>query len=100
MVRFDHRHDDQRTTLQRLDEMSARAAEQKAATDRRIGAVRAFYGQLDEKQRRAFDAMPMMMMVGPNIGPMMIPRVMPIAAIPPTPPMPPVPPIAPRSPRG
>ena len=97
---------DDRTTLQRLDEMQARAAEQKADMDRKVAAIRTFYAQLDAKQRKAFDAMPMLMMVGPNIGPMMIPRPMPISyhhqhheAAPPIPPVPPTPPLPPRAPR-
>ena len=99
MVRFDRGSDD-RTTLQRLDDMQARAAEQKAEMDRKVAAVRTFYAQLDARQRKAFDAMPMLMMVGPNIGPMMIPGPMPIhfrEPLPPLPPVPPGPPLPPRS---
>ncbi len=97
MVRFD-RDADGRTTLQRLDEMQARAAEQRADMDRKIAAIKSFYAQLDGPQKKAFDAMPMLMMVGPNIGPMMIPRPMPIVhVVPPVPPVPPLPPVPPRS---
>ena len=103
MVRFD-RGTDQKTTLQRLDEMQAKAAEQRAEMDRKVAAIKSFYGQLDARQKKAFDAMPMLMMVGPNIGPMMIPRPIPIGhyferrdfAVPPIPPVPPVPPPPPR----
>jgi len=98
MVRFD-RGSDERTTLQRLDEMQARAAEQKTDMDRKVAAIRTFYAQLDPKQRKAFDAMPMLMMVGPNIGPMMIPGPMPIHFREPLPPLPPVPPVPPAPPR-
>jgi hypothetical protein len=99
MVSFDREGGD-RTTLQRLDEMQARAAEQQAEMSRKIAAIKTFYGQLDARQKKAFDAMPMLMMVGPNIGPMMIPHPMPIMhrmPVPPVPPVPPLPPLPPRS---
>ena len=99
MVRFD-RDTDSRTTLQRLDEMQSKAAEQKAEMDRKVAAIKTFYGQLDARQKQAFDAMPMLMVVGPTVGPMMIPRPMPIVhRIPPAPPVPPVPPVPPARPR-
>ena len=99
MVRF-NREGDGRTTLQRLDEMQARAAGQKAEMDRKVAAIKSFYGQLDARQKQAFDAMPMLMMVGPMVGPMMIPRPMPIAhRVPPVPPIPPAPPVPPARPR-
>ena len=105
MVRFD-RGTDEATTPERLDAMQARTAAQMAETERRIAAIKAFYAQLDARQKKAFDAMPMLMMVGPNIGPMMIPRPMPISyhhehreLVPPAPPVPPTPPIPPRAPR-
>ena len=104
-VRFD-RGTDEATTLQRLDAMQARTAAQMAETDRKIAAIKAFYAQLDTRQQKAFDAMPMLMMVGPNIGPTMIPRPTPISyryehreVVPPIPPVPPTPPIPPRAPR-
>lgn len=98
MVRFNRGVDDRTTTLQRLDEMQAKAAEQRAEMDRKIAAIKRFYAQLDAPQKKAFDAMPMLMMVGPNIGPMMIPRPMPIAhRVPPVPPVPPIPPVPPPS---
>ena len=104
-VRFD-RGTDEATTLQRLDAMQARTAAQMAETERRIAAIKAFYAQLDTRQKKAFDAMPMLMMVGPNIGPMMVGRPMPIdyhfppeRFAPPVPPVPPTPPLAPKAPR-
>ena len=97
MVRFD-RDGDSRTTLQRLDEMQARAAERRAEMDRKVAAIKSFYALLDAPQKQTFDAMPMLMMIGPNIGPMIIPRPLPIVhRTPPIPPVPPVPPALPRS---
>jgi hypothetical protein len=98
MVRFD-RGTDARTTSERLSEMESKMAEQQAAMRKRIDATRAFYNQLDDKQRKAFDAMPMLMMVGPGMGPMMLPGPIPIVhRIPPAPPIPPVPPVPPAPP--
>lgn len=71
-VRFDAGVD-KRSTLDRLAEMDARLSSQQAATRKRIDATRAFYAQLDARQKAAFDAMPMLMMVGPDLGPMLIP---------------------------
>ena len=94
MVTFD-RGTDARTTLERLDDMQARLAAQQAEMSRKIAATRAFYAQLDAKQRKAFDAMPMLMMVGPSMGPMLIPVGHPMAMmmrhLPPPPDVPPVP---------
>lgn len=92
MVKFER--DGERTTLQRLDDMQARMAEQQADTNRWIAAVRTFYGQLDARQKKAFDAMPMLMFSGPAFGPMLIPagHHMPIPPEPPEPPKPPPPP--------
>ncbi|WP_296598841.1 Spy/CpxP family protein refolding chaperone [Phenylobacterium sp.] len=92
MVKFER--DGDRTTLQRLDDMQARMAEQQADTNRRIAAIRTFYGQLDAKQRKAFDALPMLMFSGPAFGPMLIPagHHMPMPPEPPEPPEPPKPP--------
>lgn len=94
MVHFD-RGDSAKTTTERLVEMEARMAEQQAAMKRRIEATKAFYAQLDEKQRKVFDAMPMLMFAGPGFGPMLVP----VAHIkaPPHPPRPPEPPRAPKS---
>lgn len=57
-----------RTTPERLSAMEARMAEHEGAMKRRIAATRTFYGQLDAKQQKAFDAMPMLMMAGPGMG--------------------------------
>ena len=98
MVRFE-RGSDSRTTSERLAEMETRMAEQQASMKRRIEATRAFYNQLDDKQKKAFDAMPMLMMVGPGMGPMM-PGPIPIMhRMPPMPAMPPMPPEPPQPPR-
>lgn len=104
LVRVDRASD--KSTLERLDEMESRMAEQQAAMKARIAATRAFYSQLDARQKKAFDAMPMMMMAGPHIGPTMIPlafhhhgpgfgRHMPAPPPPPAPPVPPTPPSPP-----
>lgn len=89
MVKFER--DTERTTLQRLDEMQARMAEQQAETGRKIAAIKTFYAQLDAKQQKAFDAMPMLMFSGPSFGPMLIPvgHHMPMPPEPPEPPPPP-----------
>lgn len=81
------------STVERLAEMEARADAQHAAMKRRIAATRAFYAQLDERQKKAFDAMPMVMMAAPGFGPMLIP-----AGHMPPPPPPPTPPPAPPGP--
>lgn len=86
-----------RTTLQRLDEMQARATAQQAEMSRKIAAIKAFYAQLDAKQQKAFDTMSMLMVVGPTIGPMMLPHPMPIVHRMPMPPERPVPPTPPHS---
>ncbi|MBI1197873.1 MAG: hypothetical protein GC203_08415 [Phenylobacterium sp.] len=93
-VRFDR--DSQKSTLERLDAMQARMTEQQAEVSRRIAAIRSFYGQLDAKQQKAFDALPMLMMVGPSVGPMMIPHPMRISHQLPAPPDPPEPPPPPH----
>lgn len=101
MVKFERGAD--RTTLQRLDDMQARLAEQQTEASRRIAAIRAFYGQLDARQQKAFDAMPMLMMVGPSMGPMVIPggtmRISRRSERPPAPPAPPRPPKSPAQPK-
>lgn len=91
MVRFDRRDGEGRTTVERLAEMESRLAEQQAAMRRRIDATKTFYGQLDDRQKKVFDSMPMLMFAGPGFGPMLLP----VGHVPPTPPVPPVPP-APR----
>ena len=73
MVRFDRRSDSPLTTPERLAAMEARLAEQQAATRRRIEATKAFYGQLDEKQKKVFDSLPMLMFAGHGVGPMLLP---------------------------
>jgi hypothetical protein len=87
MVKFER--DAERTTLQRLDDMQARLAEQQAETNRKIAAIKTFYGQLDASQKKAFDAMPMLMFSGPSFGPQLIPVGHPMPPRPPEPPRPP-----------
>ena len=94
MVKFDR--DEDRSTSQRLDEMEAKLAEQQAQAKRKIAAIRAFYGQLDDTQKKAFDDLPMLMMVGPSMGPMMIPHPARLAHHMPSPPLPPKPPMPPK----
>ncbi|MCR5873769.1 Spy/CpxP family protein refolding chaperone [Phenylobacterium sp. J426] len=86
-----------KSTAERLAQMEAKADEHHQAMKRRIAATRTFYAQLDEKQKKAFDAMPMLMMAGPGFGPMMIPvgHHMPAPPMPPMPPRPPMPPAPP-----
>jgi hypothetical protein len=92
MVSFERRAEG-RTTLQKLDEMQAKMAEQQAEASRKIAAIKAFYGQLDAAQKQTFDTLPMLMVVGPSVGPMMLPHPMPIVEhMPAEPPAPPVPP--------
>lgn len=88
------RKDGPTTTPERLARMEQRLAEQQAAARRRIDATKAFYGQLDEKQRKVFDALPMLMFAGPGFGPMLMPILH--HAEPPEPPVPPRPPKPPR----
>ncbi|WP_337185881.1 Spy/CpxP family protein refolding chaperone [Phenylobacterium sp.] len=91
VVRLD-RGGDARTTPDRLAAMEVRMAEQQAAMKVRIAATRTFYAQLDDKQRKVFDALPMLMFAGPGFGPMLVP-----VAHAPAAPLPPEPPRAPRS---
>ena len=91
MVKFEEGAD-QRSTLERLAEMETHLAEQQAAMKARIEATRAFYAQLDAKQKKAFDAVPMMMMAGPHFGPMMLPHRIAHMPVPPAPPVAPAPP--------
>lgn len=92
VVKFDK--DAQKPATERLAEMEAKADEHHAAMKKRIAATRTFYAQLDARQKKAFDAMPMLMMAGPGFGPTMIPigHRMPMPPMPPAPPVPPVPP--------
>jgi hypothetical protein len=93
VVKFD-KDTPEKSTAERLAEMEAKADEHHAAMKKRIAATRTFYAQLDARQKKAFDAMPMLMMAGPGFGPTMIPigHHMPIPPMPPLPPAPPVPP--------
>jgi len=102
LVRFNP--GDNRTTIDRLNDIESKLAAQQAATRSRIAATRAFYAALDVRQRKVFDEMPMLMMVGPDLGPMLIPAAFPMAmhmrhmVEPPAPPLPPAPPPPPRPP--
>lgn len=89
LVRFDRRGDSLLTTPERLVAMEARMAEQQAAMRQRIEATKTFYGQLDDKQKKVFDSMPMLMFAGPGFGPMLLP----VDHWPPKPPAPPKPPM-------
>ncbi|TAL32873.1 MAG: hypothetical protein EPN98_12425 [Phenylobacterium sp.] len=89
MVRFDRRGDSPLTTPERLVAMEARMAEQQTAMRQRIEATKTFYGQLDDKQKKVFDSMPILMFAGPGFGPTLLP----VDHRPPTPPAPPKPPM-------
>lgn len=95
MVRFDRDKAQGKTTAERLAEMETRMAEQQAAMRTRIAATKTFYGQLDERQKKVFDSMPMLMFAGPAFGPMLLP----VGFQPPQPPEPPRPPAPPAPPR-
>jgi hypothetical protein len=107
--RLDAEADGRTTTPERLAAMEARIAEREAASRARIEATRRFYAQLDERQKKAFDELPLMMGPGP-FGPMPMRAVRflhdgPDGAFrhdlmppPPAPPAPPAPP--PRPPGG
>jgi hypothetical protein len=69
LVKFEKSVEHRASTTERLAQMEARLAEQQAAGRARIDATRAFYGQLDARQKKVFDEMPMMFM-GPGLGPM------------------------------
>lgn len=91
------RRDEAPTTPERLARMEQRLAEQQAGMRQRIDATRTFYGQLDARQKKVFDALPMLMFAGPGFGPMLMPAMhMPPPPAPPAPP----PPAAPEPPRG
>jgi hypothetical protein len=49
------------TTPQRLDQMAARMAERQTRFQQAAAATKTFYAALNADQRRAFDALPMMM---------------------------------------
>lgn len=72
MDRLETRSDRGVTTPERLAKLEERMSRQQAQTKTLIDATRRFYDQLDASQKRAFDAMPMLM-VGVNIGPMLMP---------------------------
>lgn len=61
-----------RTTPERLAMMESHMAQHQAAMKTRFAATRAFYAQLDDKQKKAFDALPPMMTMGHGGGPMMM----------------------------
>lgn len=94
--RFEGR-DEAPTTPERLARMEERLAEQQAGMRQRIEATRTFYGQLDARQKKVFDALPMLMFAGPAVGPMLMPAMhMPLPPPSPEPPLPPAPPAPPR----
>ncbi len=108
-VRIERSVEMKKSTLEKLADAERRLNEQQAGTRRKIDAMRTFYNQLDDRQKRAFDEMPMVLVVGPDVGPMLIPTPSPIVmrfghgdswefAVPPRPPLPPVPPTPPRRP--
>jgi hypothetical protein len=95
------------TTPEKLARMEQRLAERQAAERARIEAVRRFYVQLDPRQKKAFDELPLMMgpgLIGGPMRPMRIrlpdlerPRVhFPADRFAPEPPEPPAPPAPPR----
>lgn len=97
--RLDARAERPDTTPERLARMEQRMNARQAAERARIDAVRRFYAQLDERQKKAFDELPLMM--GPRMGgPMRAMRIMHDgkgvhrfhAPLPPTPPATPAPP--------
>jgi hypothetical protein len=68
LIRLDGEPDARRSTPERLADMEKRMAEREAEGRARIEATRRFYAQLDERQKKAFDELPLMM--GPGFGPM------------------------------
>ena len=56
------------TTPERLARMQQMMAQHQSAMASVVDATRRFYDQLDPAQKRAFDAAPMMMMMGPGMG--------------------------------
>lgn len=69
LARFEGAVEAKASTPERLARMEAQLAERQAAGKARIEATRAFYGQLDTRQQKVFDELPMMFM-GPGFGPM------------------------------
>lgn len=66
--RLDAREERPDSTPEKLARMEQRLAERQAAERARIDAVKRFYAQLDERQKKAFDELPLMM--GPGfVGP-------------------------------
>jgi hypothetical protein len=59
-----------RTAAERLSHMEARADARHAAVKGRIVATRSFYAQLDARQKKAFDSMPMLVAAGTRAPPM------------------------------
>ncbi|HEY8615286.1 Spy/CpxP family protein refolding chaperone [Phenylobacterium sp.] len=114
LIRFDAA-DEKKSTPERLAEMETRIAEREAAGRARIDATRRFYAQLDERQKKAFDELPLMMGPG-EFGPMPVRAMrifhdgpgfpgadfhhglMPPPPLPPASPAPPVPPTPPTPP--
>ncbi|HEY8573688.1 Spy/CpxP family protein refolding chaperone [Phenylobacterium sp.] len=66
-VRMEARDDRPDTTPEKLARMERRIAEREAEQKARIDAVRRFYNQLDERQKKAFDELPLM--IGPGAMP-------------------------------
>jgi hypothetical protein len=110
--------EERKTTPERLAEMEQRLAERQQRQRAMIDATRRFYDQLDPAQKRAFDAMPMLLLPGGRM------EVLPIGfrhelgdlhgdimrgfhgrfpeghgPMPPPPPAPPAPPVPPPPPR-
>lgn len=61
-ARVERAHDAEGSTPERLARMEALLAEQQAAGKARIEATRAFYDQLEVRQKKVFDEMPAMFM--------------------------------------
>lgn len=72
VVKFERAAERTESTPERLARMEAQLAERQAAGKARIDATRAFYDQLDVRQKKVFDEMPMMFM-DPGFGPMPMP---------------------------
>ena len=103
-VRLRPADDRRRTTPERLADMERELADQQAFAKDRIAATRIFYAQLDARQQKVFDEMPMMLL-GPGLvtlamapggftraAPFMGFGDMPEPPAPPPPPEPPTPP--------
>lgn len=68
-VKIERADDRRSSTTERLTQMEMRLAAQQAEGKARIDATRAFYDQLDVRQKKVFDEIPMMFM-GPGFGAM------------------------------